>query len=244
MNSMLTPHFRVGNVRYRTHKRVEMTAIILAGGKSSRMGFDKAFIKIRGIPIIKRQLKQLKQIFKKIIIVTNNPLNYKFKGARVIGDLITERGPLGGIYSGLKASFSDYNFVVACDMPFLNKALIRYMIKDRDNYDVVIAKIDGKFHPLFGLYSKNCIPAIEEMLKQNKLKVSSIFPKVKSHFILRREIRRFDRDLLSLLNINTEGDLAILKELGCHETRSSLKEGAFPPKADRCDALLKELKRS
>ena len=191
-----------------------MTAIILAGGKASRMGTDKAFLKIGNQHLIKRQIGLLRKIFEKIIIVTNSLPKYRgYKGIKIISDLITNRGPLGGIYSGLVASSSTYNFVVACDMPFINQALIRYIIRNRDNYDIVIPKIDKKYHPLFGVYSKNCIPVIEKAFSKDKLNVSTIFPKVKTGFISREEIERFDKHLLSLININTQDDLAMVKEI-------------------------------
>lgn len=185
-----------------------MTAIILAGGKSSRFGFDKAFIKIKGIPLIKRQINLLKSIFKKIIIVTDTAQKYRLRNIKVVSDIIKNSGPLSGIHSALTASDSFYNFIVACDMPFLNKRLIRYMIRQKNNYDVLVPEIDGRYHPLFGVYSKNCIPVIEDLLKKDKRKVSGIFPKVKSRFIPKCRIQKFDKDLLSLVNINTRQDLA------------------------------------
>lgn len=190
-----------------------MTAIILAGGKSSRMGQDKALIKVDGMPLVKRQIILLKRIFKKIIIVANGSKKYRFRGVKMVTDIIPNQGPLGGIYTGLATSNSFYNFVLACDMPFINEALIRYMIKNRDNYDVLIPRIDGKFHPLFGIYSKNCIPIMEKAVRKDKLNVSTIFPKVKTGFISRKEIKRFDKQLLSLVNINTKEDLEMMREL-------------------------------
>lgn len=191
----------------------KMTAIILAGGKSNRFGSDKAFVKIDGIPLIKRQLNVLRGIFKKIIIVTNRPHKYGFKNIKIIQDIIKNCGPLAGIYSGLMESGSFYNFVLSCDMPFINEALIRYIIKNCDSYDVIIPKVSRKFHPLFGVYSKNCIPVIEEMIRGGRLKISNIFPRLNTRFILKREIERFDKKSLSLVNINTKADLAKAKEL-------------------------------
>src|SRR3989338_6690686 len=149
--------------RQKEDGRLKMAGIILAGGKATRMGpsCDKAFLKIAGEPIIKRQLKVLKKIFKEVIIVTNSKDRYKgLKGVKMIPDILPERGPLGGIYSGLLASRDRYNFFVSCDMPFINEALIKHMIDTKDNYDIIIVKKDKKFHPLFGIYSKNCIPII------------------------------------------------------------------------------------
>ncbi len=190
-----------------------MTAIILAGGKSTRMkGQDKAFIRINNQFLINRQLRLLKRDFKKIIIVTNSPQKYKsLKGVRVITDFVPHQGPLGGIYSGLLSSETFYNFVVACDMPFINEALIKYMLKNSDNYDAVIPRVDGQNHPLFGVYSKKCLAVIKKLLPENKLRVSDIFPQLKMRFILRREIERFDRRLLSIVNINSKKDLLALE---------------------------------
>lgn len=191
-----------------------MTAVILAGGRASRMGFcDKAFLEIGGRSLIDRQLEALRKLFKKIIIVTNSPDKYRrIKGVEVISDIIPHQGPLGGIYSGLKASKDRYNFVVACDMPFLSGPLIKYISARKDKYDIIIPRIEKKSHPLFGIYSKNCVPVIEGMLKQDRLKISNIFPRVKTHFILKKEIIRFDKDLDSLVNINSMEDLMRIKE--------------------------------
>ena len=190
-----------------------MTGIILAGGKALRMGgADKAFLEIDDEPIIKRQLRCLKRIFKEIIIVTNSVKEYKhLRGVRVVSDVLPDRGPLGGIYSGLLASKSSHNFIAACDMPFLSFALIKYIVASSDAYDIIIPKIKKKFHPLFGVYSKNCIPAIEEALKRDRLKVAGIFSKVKVRFLSQREIKGFDKNMLSLLNINTPDELQRVK---------------------------------
>ena len=195
-----------------------MTAIILAGGKASRMGGrDKAFLKIGDETLIGIQLRGLKNIFKEIIIVTNSPDRYiGLKGVKVVSDIVPYQGPLGGIFSGLTASNDNHNFIVACDMPFLNGPLIKYMTENRNGFDIIVPKIGKRFHPLFGIYSKDCIPAIEEMLKKNRLKVTNIFPKVRTRFILKDEITKFDGKLLSLVNINTKKDLTRAKEIPQH----------------------------
>ena len=190
-----------------------MNAIILAGGKSSRFGRDKAFVKIDGTPIIKRQLQILRSLFKKIIIVTNNPDKYRLRGVKIIQDIIPDRGPLGGIYSGLGASDSIYNFFVACDMPFIKEALIRYIIKNRRGFDVVVPKINKKFHPLFGLYRKDCVKIIEKRLSEGRFNISGIFSELKCRFITAQEVRRFDRKMLSLVNINTGRDFEMAKKI-------------------------------
>jgi molybdopterin-guanine dinucleotide biosynthesis protein A len=191
-----------------------LNAIILAGGKNTRMaGQDKAFLEIGGRPVIAALIDGLKALVNEIIIVTANPRKYTGFKASLVSDEIPDKGPLMGIYSGLKISSSKYNFIVACDMPFVKPSLIRYLIDCADGYDIIIPKIDGKFHPLFGIYSRGCIPVMQEMLKEDILKISVIFPKVKTHFLSRQELEKFDKGLVSLININTIEDMIKAKEI-------------------------------
>lgn len=186
-----------------------ITGIILAGGKATRMGepCDKAFLKINGEPIIDIQSRILKKVFGKIMIVTNSFEGYKdLEGVTLVSDTVLGLGPLCGIYSGLIASGSFYNFIVACDMPYINEPLIRYMAQNKDGYDAVVPKTDDKLHPLFGVYSKNCIPVITELIEQGDFHVRSIFPRVKTRFLLKAEMEKFDEGLLSLVNVNSRKD--------------------------------------
>jgi molybdopterin-guanine dinucleotide biosynthesis protein A len=188
-----------------------MTGIILAGGGSSRFGSDKAFIEIKGLPLIKRQIKFLKKIFKKIIIITNNPKKYHFRGIRIFQDIIPEKGPLGGIYSGLMNSDTLYNFVVACDMPNLNLKLIRYMIRQKNNFDVVVPRIKKGFEPLFAVYSKNCIRPLYETLNSRNLRIRNFFKKIMVRVINEDEILKFGNPDILFMNINTKIDLLKIK---------------------------------
>lgn len=184
-----------------------MTAIILAGGKSRRMGFEKAFIEIEGTPLIKRQLKLLKRLFRKIIIVTNNPDKYKLKGLRIIQDIIPDCGPLGGIYSGLIASDTFYNFVVASDMPFINLPLIKYMISQKHGFDVVVPRTKIGHEALFAIYSKNCLPTIYKVFNTNNFRVRKIFDKVRLKEVSEGQIKKFGDPEVLFMNINRPNDL-------------------------------------
>jgi len=192
----------------------EMTGIVLAGGKATRMGgaCDKAFLKIDNETMISRQLMVLKQIFKEIIIVTNSTNSYKdTKGVTIISDIIQERGPIGGIYSGLLASGSFYNFVVACDMPFINAELIEYMITLRDGFDIVVPHIGGKYEALFSIYSKNCIRPINQAMEKDRLTVRELFAGVRVRELAGEEIMRFgDADTI-FMNVNTKEDLCRIR---------------------------------
>lgn len=187
-----------------------MTAIILAGGKSSRFGLDKAFIKVRGLPLIISQIKLLKEIFKKIIIITNNPKRYKFKGVKIFQDIVPGKGPLGGIYTALTNSDTFYNFVIACDMPNLSPKLIKHILKQRNGFDVVVPHLKNGYETLFAIYSKNCIMPIYAILNSRDLRIRNLFKKVRVREIDEDEIKEFgDPDVL-FTNINTQKEYAKL----------------------------------
>ena len=136
-----------------------MTGIVLSGGENRRMGRDKAFLKIAGIPMIEHVLQALQSVVKqKIIIVTNSPQAYTSYGVRVVTDASDKRGSLIGIYTGLLYSQDEYNIVVACDMPFLNSKLLRFMIEIQEGYDLIVYRNNAIFEPLHAIYSKNCLP--------------------------------------------------------------------------------------
>lgn len=183
-----------------------MTGIILAGGKNSRMGQKKALIKIDGIPIIDRILNIFREIFSEIIIVTNTPEDFEYTKVRLVKDVIKDKGPLGGLYTGIKEAAFSNCFVVACDMPFINLQLIKYMIQIK-GYDAVVPKIDGRFHPLFATYSKNCLNIIHKYISEDKLRISDIFSKIEVRELYEKELKLYDDKLLSLININTPEEL-------------------------------------
>ena len=170
------------------------------------MGGDKAFLKIGEKTIIEIILDKLKSFFEKIIIVTNSPDRYRIFRVRLISDIIPNKGPLGGIYSGLVNTREFHNFFFACDTPFLNVELIRYMKNNYGNFDVITPKLKYGYEALHAIYSKNCITPIEKQLKQNNLKIIDFFPQVKIKEITEDIIKQFDPRLLSFFNINTNAD--------------------------------------
>lgn len=184
-----------------------MNAVILAGGQSSRMGFDKAFAEIGGRPILKIQLALLRKLFDRVIIVTNTPQRYKFKGVKVIGDTFVKCGPLAGIHSALCASDSFYNFVVACDMPFLNPGLIKYMVSKAPGFDAVVPRLKNGYEALFAIYSKDCKSVIYQSIISSELKVSKIFKKIRLNQVSEAQVRRFGDPRTMFANINSAEDL-------------------------------------
>jgi molybdopterin-guanine dinucleotide biosynthesis protein A len=190
------------------------SAIILAGGKSIRIGRNKAFIRLStGETILQNAINILRPIFPEIIIVTNRKEAYQKFNVLVVEDLIKENGPLGGIFTGLCYSASKHNFVVACDMPFIKPALIKLLLKESGNYDVVIPEVDGEVEPLFAVYSKDCIPVMLEHLQKQKLKIRQVLSKLHLKKIGAKKIDRLDPEHLCFFNINTEKDLRIAEDL-------------------------------
>lgn len=189
-----------------------ITGIILAGGKSSRMKHEKAFLKLGAKTIIEELISRLKKNFCKLIIIANDTRKYMEFGLEMASDILPEKGPLGGIYTALVKSDSFYNFVFACDMPFINQDLIRYMLKECRGYDITIADYNGRLQPLCAIYSKNCIEPIKKQLEKNELKIRDFFDYVKVRKISKEEITKFDSGGLSFSNINTpEEYLALMR---------------------------------
>lgn len=167
--------------------------------------------------MIDRVVAVYKELFGEITIVTNNPVRYRQFGMRLFDDAIPDMGSLGGIYTGLLKSAAERCFVAACDMPFLNAALIARMVEISSGGDVLIAKLNEGMEPLHAVYSKACIEPISELLSKGDLKIINFFPKVKVVEISEEEVRKFDPELLSFLNINTWADLKRAEELlGLH----------------------------
>jgi molybdopterin-guanine dinucleotide biosynthesis protein A len=183
-----------------------MTGIVLAGGENRRMGTDKAFLKLAGIPLIEHVLRALNQVFRDIIIVTNSPNLYAASNAMVVTDVFDKRGPLTGIYSGLLRSHDEYNFVVACDMPFLHPGLIAYMAEQSTGYDVVVPSIKGFPEPLHAIYRKSLLPLIEKHIRDEKRRIQDLYKDVQVRYVTEEEIDRFDPARKSFKNLNTPKD--------------------------------------
>jgi len=192
----------------------KITGIILAGGKSQRMGKEKASLKIGETYLIEVIVGKLKDFFEEIIlIITNNSFKYRFPGTRTVTDVVPGKGPLGGIYTGLLVSSTKFNFFCACDMPFLNLNLLKFMVSQINENDAVIPIIKGFAEPLHSIYSKNCLPAIKYQLQTEDLKIKNFFPRIKCKYIPEDKIRKYDPCLLSFFNLNTPQVLESAKNL-------------------------------
>jgi molybdopterin-guanine dinucleotide biosynthesis protein A len=132
-----------------------------------------------------------------------------------VGDLFKKKGPMAGLYSGLINSRDDYNFVVACDMPFLKRSLISFMMDIADGVDIVIPKVNGLVEPLHAIYSKRCLELIEKNLKDENLDLRGILGKSKVRYVGEDEITTYDPDMSFLININSPEDLKKVTQKIC-----------------------------
>ena len=189
---------------------MEVTSIVLAGGKNLRLGRIKALETIGGKSLIECVIERVKLVSKRILIVTSQQqLEFPIAGeAEVLVDLYPGKGPLGGIYTGLLASWSSHNVVVACDMPFLNIQLLRYMIELSRDFEIVIPRLaEGMVEPLHAIYSKDCLNNMKMLLEHNCLKISHLLDRVRVRYMEMAECQKFDPQLLTFFNINCQSDL-------------------------------------
>jgi molybdopterin-guanine dinucleotide biosynthesis protein A len=194
-------------------KNNKLSGIILSGGKNIRMGENKAFIEIEGIPIIKRIQNLFARLFYEVIIVTNQKELFSDMNIKIYADLIPNQGILGGLYTGIFFSSFKYSFCVACDMPFLNEDVIQYLIKNIKENDVVVPKTKDGLQPLHAIYSKNCLEPIKKIIDMGKYKVIDLYPLVKTKIIEENEFYNLDPMRESFINVNTPEELLIIKKL-------------------------------
>ena len=199
----------------------ETSGVVLAGGLSRRLGRDKAVEPIGGEPLIQRVASRLSQVSSQTVVVVNEPGRAKAlpipDSATVAVDIYPNKGSLGGIFTGLSATVTDWAFVVSCDMPFLNTALLSYMSSLRDGFDVVAPLIGGRPEPTHALYHKVCLPHIRRRLDAGELKISGFFDEVRVRYVSESELDRIDPERLSFFNVNTQEDLDRAHRLAARE---------------------------
>lgn len=188
------------------HSNAGLTGAILAGGRSSRIGYNKALLRIGGKTIIERVLNPLKEVTDPFLIVTNSPEEYTFLNVPMTPDILPGKGAFGGLYTALLFSNTPHTLVVACDMPFLNSNVLRYMEQLKTGYDIVTPKHGTTYEPLCAIYAKTCIPTIENMLEEGQLQIFKLFPRVKTRYVEEEEIKIYNLDGMLFFNVNTQKD--------------------------------------
>ncbi len=184
-----------------------ISVAVLAGGLSSRMGFNKALLPWQGRPLIERILSRCALLSEDVFIVTKDPEPFAFTGARIVEDAFPRRSSLVGIYSAIREARCHYCLVLACDMPFLNLDLLRYLAALAPHYDVVMPLLRRGPEPLHAVYSRNCLGPIERLLTEEEDKIILFLPSVKVRYVEEEVIRFFDPELASFVNINTPDEL-------------------------------------
>lgn len=185
----------------------ELAAFILAGGKSSRMGRDKAFLPFGGETLLSRALKLARAVAESVSVVGDVT---KFAGfGPVVTDVYPERGPLGGIHAALSATKAEQNLILAVDLPFVELRFLEYMIAEAQKSValVTVPQVGGGFQPLCAIYRKEFGVIADEALRKGKNKIDLQFAEVNSRFITEEELVRSDFSAEMFRNLNTPQDV-------------------------------------
>ncbi len=193
----------------------EVTGILLAGGKSRRMGEDKRHLVVGEQTLLERGLAVLRSTFQDVLVVIAQDSPPLGVDARVVRDLVPDCGSLGGLYSGLMQATTPWVFVVACDMPFLNQAVIAQFTSRRATADIVMAKLDARLHPMHALYGKQCLPVLEQMIGARQLKIQEMVSHtpLRVQYVTEKDLLTIDPSGRSFHNVNTPADLAVARSL-------------------------------
>lgn len=175
------------------------------------MGENKAFIDVGGVPLFERVYGIFKEIFTEIIVVGDDFGLFEGCEARLQKDIFLNKGPLGGLYTGLFYSSNYHAFCAACDMPLLNPWLIKYMVGEKGEYDVIVPKTADGLHPLHAIYSKKCLSPMRQLLDRDDLRIVNFFHRVRVRYIDETEIRKVDPHMRSLINVNTAEEIEAVR---------------------------------
>ncbi len=185
----------------------DITGVILVGGKSRRMGQDKAFMKVEGRPIIERVMALFRECFVQVVLAGDREERFADYCLPVMPD-IYPGSALGGLYTGLHNAETEYIFVASCDLPCPNSEVLRYLCTLRNGYDAVVPTNINGYEPLFALYAKSCLGPIRTLLDSGDCCAYSYYPQVRVRYVPYEELARFDRDGRAFLNINTPEEFA------------------------------------
>ncbi len=190
-----------------------VTVAILAGGKSSRMGTDKSFVRVLGRPLIEDIVAQTAGVGAETIIITNRSDDYRYLGLPLFSDILPDKGALGGIYTALHSSAQPHTLCVACDMPFVVRPLLDFLIGLIPEGDAIVPRLNGEAEPFRALYAQACLGPIRAALDAGKMRVISFFPQVRVRFVDEAELDRYDPQHRSFFNINTPDELEQARRL-------------------------------
>lgn len=187
----------------------KIEAFILAGGQSSRMGSEKGLVMWKGKPFIEHIIASLENEVAKTTIITNGNA-YNYLGLPVQADLVKGKGPLGGIYTGIKVSESEKNFFISCDVPCIKPDAIRFFLNASGNNDATVTSHNGQVEPLPGVYAKNCLPLFERLLGADKTGIASALKYLNVNYVDPRNEPFYQQKQLA--NINSKEELELLEK--------------------------------
>ncbi len=191
-----------------------VTVAILAGGRSSRMGTDKSFVRVLGRPLIEDVLAQLAGVGSETIIITNRTDDYRYLGRPLFADVLPDKGALGGLYTALHSATRPHVLCVACDMPFKVTPLLHYLLSLTDEGDAIVPRLAGEAEPFRAVYRREaCLGPIRGALDAGRMRVISFFPEVRVRWVEEAEIDAHDPRHLSFFNVNTPADLEEARRL-------------------------------
>jgi len=189
----------------------------LAGGKSLRLGREKALERIGQQSLIERVIDCLSPVSQAVLVVTSQEQFSLIASAclkgKVVADICPGKAALGGIYTGLMNAETFYSVVVGCDMPFLNRGLVQHLVNLSADFDAVVPRLGSMIEPLHAVYSKRCLRTVEYLLRQGVLGVSQLFDLVKTRYVDDAEVSEFDPEYMSFFNVNTQDDLRKARSL-------------------------------
>ncbi|MBX3318266.1 MAG: molybdenum cofactor guanylyltransferase [Nitrospira sp.] len=187
----------------------DVAGVLLAGGKSRRMGQDKRFLSFGDRRLFEHGLSTLRSLLQYVSIVIAQDSPFLSANVPVLRDVVAHCGSLGGLYTGLRETSTPHVFVAACDMPFLNVHLIRYMIGLKEEADIIVPSWNNRIQPTHAIYSKRCVPVFEDMIRRRQVKIQDAFqhPSLTVRLMADSEVRQIDPKGRSFLNINSPADL-------------------------------------
>ena len=195
--------------------QIDVTGVLLAGGNSRRMGEDKRYLVVGEQTLLERGLAVLRAIFQEVLVVIAQDSPSLDVDARVVRDLVPDCGSLGGLYTGLTQATTPYIFVVACDMPFLDPAVITQFTSRRASADIVMAKLAARLHPMHALYGKRCLPVVDQMIRAQQLKIQGMVShsSLRVQYVTEADLLTIDPSGRSFQNVNTPADLEVARSL-------------------------------
>ena len=187
----------------------DVTGILLAGGRSRRMGKDKRFLYVGEESLLSRSQRILRSIFSTVYIVIAQDSQSLDADVPVLRDLVSQCGSLGGLFTGLKNAETSHVFLASCDMPFLSPKVIQFLVTQKETVDIVIVRNDEGLQSTHALYSQKCLPMIADMIRRGSLRIRDLVnhPDLGVRVIDGKEIQTIEPGSRSFVNVNTPADL-------------------------------------